>query len=108
MHFFLHPTISSPLLTNILLSTLFSDTLSLCYFFNPWHEVSHLYKAKGNVILLYIFIFTFLNSWREGRMAEWQHALHKFNLIVISSWIGYWFVVNVLKYFKVAAFWNRL
>jgi hypothetical protein len=46
---FLHPTVNSFLLgPNILLSTLFSNTLNLCSSLNMKHQVSNLHKTKGH------------------------------------------------------------
>jgi hypothetical protein len=46
---FLHPTVNSFLLgPNILLSTLFSNTLNQCSSLNMKHQVSHLHKTTGN------------------------------------------------------------
>jgi hypothetical protein len=46
---FLHPTVNSSLLgPNILLSTLFSNTLNLCSSLNMKYLVSHLHKTTGN------------------------------------------------------------
>jgi hypothetical protein len=42
---------------NILLSTLFSNTLSLCSSLNVRDQVSHPYKTTGKIIALYILIF---------------------------------------------------
>jgi hypothetical protein len=57
----------------ILLSTLFSNTLSLCSSLNVRDQVSHPYKTTGRFILLYILTLTFLDSRREDRRrwTEW-------------------------------------
>jgi hypothetical protein len=52
---FLHSPVTSSLLgRNILLSTLFSDTLSLCSSLNVTDQVSHPYKTTGRIMVLYI------------------------------------------------------
>jgi hypothetical protein len=51
---------------NILLSTLFSNTLGLCFSLNVTDQVSHPHRTTGNIIVLYILIFIFLGSRREG------------------------------------------
>jgi hypothetical protein len=60
---FLHSPVTSPLLgPNILLRTLFSNTLSLCSSLSVRDQVSHLYKTTGRIMVLYILTFTFLYS----------------------------------------------
>ena len=60
---FLHSRVKPSLLgSNILLSTLFSNTLSQRSSLSMSDQVSHPYKATGKIIVLYIFIFKFLNS----------------------------------------------
>jgi hypothetical protein len=62
---FLHlPTTSNFFSQNILLSTLFSNTLCLCSFLNVRDQVSQPYKTTGRIILLYILIFMFLGVRR--------------------------------------------
>ena len=57
---FLHSPVTSSLLgPNILLSALFSNTLSLCSSLNVSDQVSHPYKT-GRIIVLYVLIFNFL------------------------------------------------
>jgi hypothetical protein len=46
-----------PLGPNIILSTLFSSTLSLCSSLNVMDQVSHLYRIASKIIVLYILIF---------------------------------------------------
>jgi hypothetical protein len=52
---------------NILLSTLFSNTFSLCPLLNVRDQVSHPYRTTGKIITLCIPIFTFLGSRREDK-----------------------------------------
>jgi hypothetical protein len=55
---FLHSPVTSSLFSpNILLSTLFSNTLSLCSSLNVRDQVSHPYRITGKIIVLYIQIF---------------------------------------------------
>jgi hypothetical protein len=53
------PATSSLLGPNILLSTLFSNVLSLRSYFSVSDQVSHPYRTGGKVIVLYILIFKF-------------------------------------------------
>jgi hypothetical protein len=46
---------------NIFLSTLFSNTLSLCFSLNVRDQVSHPYSTTAKIIVLYILIFMFLD-----------------------------------------------
>jgi hypothetical protein len=59
------PIISSHFGPNILLSTLFSNTLSLCSSLNVKDQASHPCKTTGKIIILCILIFTFLDNRRE-------------------------------------------
>ena len=57
---FLHSSVTSSLLgPNILLNTLFSNTLSLRSSLNVSDQVSHPYKTTGKIIVLYIEVYKF-------------------------------------------------
>jgi hypothetical protein len=51
----------------ILISILFSDTLSQCFFLRVKHQVSYPCKITGKIIVLRILIFIFLDSDLEER-----------------------------------------
>jgi hypothetical protein len=62
------PVTSSLFGPNILFSTLFSNTLSLCSFLNVRDQVSHAYRTTGKITVSYILIFTFSDSkWEDRR-----------------------------------------
>jgi hypothetical protein len=50
---------------NILHSTPFSNALSLCYSLNARDQVSHPYRTMDKITVLYILIFTFLESRQD-------------------------------------------
>jgi hypothetical protein len=53
--------------SKFLLSTLFSNTLSLCSSLNARDQVSHPYRSTGKIIVLYILILALFDSRREDR-----------------------------------------
>jgi hypothetical protein len=66
--FLQRPITSSPFDTNTLLSTCFLNTLSLCSSLNIKYQVSHPYRTKGKIVVLYILIVMFLNRSQEDKM----------------------------------------
>jgi hypothetical protein len=58
-----HYTVTSSLLSpNILLSTLFSNTLSVYFSFNARGQVSHPYRTTGNIIVSHFMAFSNNNN----------------------------------------------
>jgi len=77
---FLHSPVTSSLLDpNILLSTLFSNTLRLRSSLNVSDQVSYPYKTTGRILVLYILISKLLDSKLGDRRfcTEWsRYGLH--------------------------------
>ena len=67
------PVTSSLLGPNILLNTMFSNTLSFPSSRNVSDQVSHPHKATGKIIVIYILIFKFLDNILEDKSfcTEW-------------------------------------
>jgi hypothetical protein len=82
---FFHPAITPSLFgPNILLNTLYSNTLSLCSSLTIRDHVSHPYRTTGKIIVLYILTFTFFDSRREEKCSGPNGSMHYQNSI--SSW----------------------
>jgi len=65
---FLHCPVTLSLLNpNILLNTLFLNTLSLRSSLSASDQVSHPYETNGKIVFLYILIFTLLDSKFEEK-----------------------------------------
>jgi len=91
-----HSCVTSHLLCpNILLSNLFSKTLDLHSSLSISDQVSLPYKTTGNIIVLYISFFIFLDRKLENKRfcTEWQQEFPDFNLLLILD-IQLWFVTS--------------
>ena len=74
---FLHSLVTSSLLgPNILLNTLFSNTLSPHSSLSVGDQVSHPHKTTGTIILPYILIFKFLDSKLEDKRFSTEDSKH--------------------------------
>ena len=86
---FLYSSVALSLLCpNILLGTLFSNTLNLRHSLNVSDQVSHLYKTRDKIIVLYILIFKFwiatwktveYNIMRKSIICTPHHTIRVFN-----------------------------
>jgi hypothetical protein len=72
-NFLYSPVTSSLLGPDILLRSLFSNTVGLCSSLNVRDQVSHPYKTTGRITVLHVLTFTFLGNRREDKRlwTEW-------------------------------------
>jgi hypothetical protein len=74
---------------NILLSSLFSNTLRLCSSLNVRDQFLHPYKTTGKIVVLYILIFRFLISLLlKDKSRLWDH--HAVCVPVYAPLINVW------------------
>jgi len=99
MQSFPFPVTSSLLGPNILLNTMFSNTLSFLSSRNVSNKF-HTHTKQQEKLVPYILIFKFLDSNLEDKRfcTKWQQAFPDFNLHLISSAVEFWFVKVVPKY----------
>jgi hypothetical protein len=105
---FLHSPVTSSLMTpNILLRTLFSNTLSQCSSLNARDQVSHPYRATGRIMVLYILTFTFLDSTRDDKRlwTEWEwpngYELNSYKSCITCSKFPYKSVYTVRNFIQI-------
>jgi hypothetical protein len=68
---------------NILLNTLFSNILSLCYFLNIRDQVTHPHRTTGRIIF---FVLKFLRFYRSQWLRGLRHELSS-PAQILGSWI---------------------
>lgn len=96
LKFFLHSHLTSSFTwPNILPASLFLGTL------NIRSQVSHPYRTTGKFIVLYILIFIILVNRQEGKTFSCMIiSIFIFGLLLIYSWIQFWFVIFIHKYYS--------
>jgi hypothetical protein len=75
------PATSSLLGPDILLSALFSNNLNLCSSLRVSGKISHPHKTTGKIMVLYIFVFKFLERRWQDKHCELNGKKHSLNLI---------------------------
>jgi hypothetical protein len=68
----------------MLLSTLFSNTLSLCASLNVREQVSHPYRTTGKITVVCILIVIFLDSRREDKGPPFLWEANKIQFTVLK------------------------
>ena len=78
--------ILSLLVPDIFLNTLFSNTINLCSSLNVRDQVLQPYNMTGNIMVLYVLTFNFLESRQDDKIfsSEYKHAFSLFILHLIS------------------------
>jgi hypothetical protein len=72
---FLHTTVTlSPFGTNILLSTMISNTLGLCSSLGVRDHVSHPHRTTGKITVLHILIFKLFDNMKRQKVLDWLQA----------------------------------
>jgi hypothetical protein len=89
------PVILSLLGPNILLDTMFSDTLNLCSSLDLRDQVSHPYKASSKIVVLCILnLMSVCNRWEDKEFwTEWQKVFPEFSLLLIMKKTTLWGIV---------------
>jgi hypothetical protein len=76
--------------------------LRLGFSFNAWGLVSPHNKTTDKITRMYISMLIVLNIKLEDKTfwTEWYQVLPQFNLLLISSWMQFWFLKNYSQRFE--------
>ena len=87
LYSFLHTPVTSSLLSpNILLNTLFWNTLSRRSSLNVWDEIAHPYKPKSKIIVLYIYVIEKTSMvWPRQKDARGQNNKINCGLAIVGE-----------------------
>jgi hypothetical protein len=98
------PVTSSLFGPNILLSTLFSNILSLCSSFNVRDHISHPYRTTVKIIIfLYSNLYVFRLQMIGQKSLDWM-VTNITRILSVSSSIKFWFLTVVHRYLNCATF----
>jgi hypothetical protein len=83
----------------ILLSTLFSNTISHCF----------THKSTGKIVVLYISVLIFFRQQTRRQDSQVNVSKHcpNLKLLLISSWIKFWFFFTVFPHVWILPHFNR-
>jgi len=87
----------------ILLSATLWNILSPCSCLRLTHQVSDACKTTGKTAVLYILISTLLAEKWEEQILSWMVRItpREYNLLLVSSWMKLWYIIDVPKYLTI-------
>jgi hypothetical protein len=79
--------------------------LDLCYSFDVRDHVSHSYKTRGEIVVLYVFnLYALERRWEDKKILNSSVA----SIPWISVWVQFQFITVIPKYFNFATFLKAL